>query len=96
MLESGLESAIRRHVKLCGGYAYKFISPGNPGVPDRLCVFPGGQVIFVELKQPGVKDGLSPQQRKTINYLRGLGFVAWKINDLDDFKARLREMGITP
>lgn len=33
-----------------GGLCYKFVSPGNPGVPDRIVITPGGQTIYVELK----------------------------------------------
>lgn len=33
---------------------YKFASPSNAGVPDRI-VIGAGQVIFVELKRPGGK-----------------------------------------
>ena len=88
---------MRLYSRACGGKAYKFVSPGNPGVPDRICVFPGGAVVFVELKRPGRENGLSPQQEKTISYLRGLGFHVWVINDLPDFKKRLaQEFGIGP
>lgn len=96
MRESTLERALREYVKRCGGRAYKFISPGNPGVPDRLCVFPGGLVVFVELKRPDVKDGLSVQQRKTMNYLLSKGCIAWKINNLKDFKEQLYWLGVHP
>lgn len=96
MLESALEHIIYRYSRACGGKAYKFISPGNPGVPDRLCVFPDGRVIFVELKRPGRENGLNPQQRKTISFLRGLGCCAWVINSADDFKRRLHDLGIHP
>lgn len=50
MKESDIEAKLVRGVKALGGIAYKFISPGHPGVPDRLVVLPGGKVIFVELK----------------------------------------------
>lgn len=50
MKESAIEEKLVRGVKALGGRAYKFVSPGNAGVPDRIVVFPGGQVIFVELK----------------------------------------------
>ena len=96
MQESVLESSVRRYSRLCGGKAYKFISPGNPGVPDRLCVFPGGRLIFVELKRPGRSGGYSPRQKKTISYLRGLGFAVWQINSLETFKQRLHDIGIQP
>lgn len=39
-----------REVKKRGGLCYKFTSPGNPGVPDRIVILPGGTTIYVELK----------------------------------------------
>ena len=40
MLENELEKKLRDKVKKLGGKAYKFVSPGNAGVPDRLVVLP--------------------------------------------------------
>lgn len=96
MLESRLEGSIRDYVRKCGGRAFKFTSPGCPGVPDRICVFPGGRVIFVELKRPGVKDGRSPQQKKIGRLLEKLGCDVWLINDRQDFVKRLAMLGVTP
>lgn len=53
MKESEIEARLVRGVKALGGVAYKFVSPGNVGVPDRVVVLPGGRVIFVELKAEG-------------------------------------------
>ena len=50
MKESYIESYLVRKVKEHGGLCYKFVSPGNPGVPDRLIITPTGKTIFVELK----------------------------------------------
>jgi hypothetical protein len=75
-----------------GGKAFKFVSPGNPGVPDRLCVLPGGRIVFVEVKRPGRENGLSLQQQKTVRYIRRLGQTVWVINNFDDFKARLEAL----
>jgi len=33
--ESEIEARLVRGVKALGGVAYKFVSPGNVGVPDR-------------------------------------------------------------
>jgi len=51
MLEKDIEEWLGKQVEKLGGIQFKFISPGNPGVPDRIYIFPGGQVYFVELKQ---------------------------------------------
>lgn len=50
MKESQIESYMVRKVKEHGGLCYKFVSPGCPGVPDRLIILPDGRTIFVELK----------------------------------------------
>lgn len=50
MKESAIEARLVRQVREMGGLCYKFVSPGNPGVPDRLIILPGGRVVFVELK----------------------------------------------
>lgn len=71
MRESKLEARLVRGVKALGGVAYKFVSPGNVGVPDRLVVLPGGVVAFVELKAEGGR--LSPMQGRQISRLRDLG-----------------------
>lgn len=38
--ETDIEYKLRDKVKALGGRAYKFVSPGNAGVPDRLVVLP--------------------------------------------------------
>lgn len=50
MTEKALEKAFVRKVQEHGGITYKFVSPGNAGVPDRIVIAPDGWVWFVELK----------------------------------------------
>lgn len=50
MKESAIEARLVREVKKRGGLCYKFVSPDNAGVPDRIVITPEGQTIFVELK----------------------------------------------
>jgi hypothetical protein len=50
MTESQIESKMVRLVRDRGGLCYKFVSPNNPGVPDRIVIIPGGKTIYVELK----------------------------------------------
>ena len=92
MLESGLEQSLTRAVKQMGGRAFKWVSPGETGVPDRIVILPGGYVIFVELKRPGRVDGRSPRQKKIFRVLSALGCEVWLINDLDDFKTKVRRL----
>lgn len=87
--ESGLERRICEYIRRRGGRAFKFVSPGAPGVPDRLCVLPGGHVIFIEVKRPGRQDGLSVQQKKIIAWLRAAGCVVWTVNDFETFRRLL-------
>lgn len=78
MRENTIEAYLRDRVKNLGGKAYKFVSPGNDGVPDRLVCLPGGRVIFVELKAPGKKPTkLQVLQQKK---LENLGFNVFVIN----------------
>lgn len=50
MRESQIEARLMQGVKSRGGMCMKFISPGLPGVPDRIVLTPNGRIYFVELK----------------------------------------------
>lgn len=51
VLESKIETWLNDQIKKIGGKSYKFVSPGNPGVPDRIYLLPDGRIYFVELKR---------------------------------------------
>ena len=70
MVESSIEAGMRRKVLKRGGLFYKFVSPGNDGVPDRILVHQG-RVVFVEMKQPSGK--LSRMQKFQIERLQRNG-----------------------
>lgn len=72
MAEKDIEQYLRDEVKKASGRAYKFVSPGNSGVPDRLVLFSGGVVIFVELKAKGKKS--KPLQIAQQTRISKLGF----------------------
>lgn len=71
MREKVIEEYLRKQVKASGGKAYKFESPGNDGVPDRIVIFPGSLITFVELKAPGKKP--RPLQVKQMRDLTNFG-----------------------
>jgi len=70
MRERDLESILAREVRRAGGEAYKWISPGNDGVPDRIVIM-NGSVVFVEMKTETGR--LSAVQKVQIRRLRELG-----------------------
>jgi len=71
MRERTVEKVLRTEVVKHGGRAYKWVSPGNTGVPDRI-VFLKGVTFFVEPKAPGKK--LRPNQEVQRKTLAELGF----------------------
>ena len=75
MGETTIEYHLRDQIKAIGGKAYKFISPGNRGVPDRLVCLPKGKIIFVELKDKGKKP-TSKQLNKHAELIR-LGYTVF-------------------
>lgn len=63
--ESKIEEWLNGQIKTLGGKSYKFVSPGNPGVPDRIYLLPGGRIYFVELKRViGKLSGVQVWQRE--------------------------------
>ena len=74
MKERDIEALLRDGVKQLGGKAYKWVSPGSAGVPDRIVILPGGIIHFVEIKQEnGCMSNLQFVQQEK---LRALGAVA--------------------
>lgn len=71
MLEKDIEEILVSGVRKLGGRAYKWISPGNDGVPDRIVFLPGRPPIFVELKSDIGR--LSALQKVQIKRLQELG-----------------------
>lgn len=79
MREKAIEQKLTLMVKRQGGICLKFVSPGFDGVPDRIVLFPGGIVAFVEVKAPGEKP--RPLQISRHKLLRRLGFKVYVLDD---------------
>lgn len=94
MKEYTVEHNIIHQVKARGGVCWKWVSPGRRGVPDRICIFPGPVIVFVELKRPELRDGRSAQQKKVAEILERLGCQVWRIGDPDAFREKLNALGL--
>ena len=81
MNEKEIEQYLVKRVKEIGGRAYKFVSPGNAGVPDRLVCLPGGHATFVELKGPAGR--LTKLQEAQIRKLDMLGHTTFILNSTE-------------
>ena len=69
--EKVLEKYLVSEVKSLGGWAVKLLSGLVTGLPDRLCLLPGGVVAFVEVKTTGKKA--TPRQLIVHKKLMALG-----------------------
>lgn len=52
-LEKAIERYMKKQVEANGGAFFKWVSPQNKGVPDRIVLL-NKQVWFIELKRPGL------------------------------------------
>ena len=93
MRETNLERYASIQMAKIGAKAYKWVCPGVSGVPDRICIFPGGRIVFVEFKRPGLKDGRSARQKKLGRILESLGCIMRRISCKEEFKKLMEELG---
>ncbi len=82
MLEKEIEKRLVKGIKKLGGKAYKFVSPGNAGVPDRVVILPDKQPIFIELKAE--KGKLTELQKNQLKKLVDLGQRVEVLYGVDD------------
>ncbi len=93
MLEKEIEKRLVKGIKELGGKAYKFVSPGNAGVPDRIVILPDKQPIFIELKAE--KGKLTELQKNQLKKLVDLGQrveVLYGVDDVNWFLDLCEEM----
>ena len=84
--EKDVERRLVELVKINNGMCIKLLCDQLTGLPDRMCLFPGHKIIFVELKTTGRK----PRRIQIYihNKLKALGFrveVIDTIKGVEDF-----------
>lgn len=92
--ERDIETYFRHRIETAGGVAFKFVSPGNAGVPDRIVILPWGRVVFVELKQAkGRLSGMQKWQRERIRKRGGTVRTLWSKEQVDEFMQEMEGGG---
>ena len=90
MLEKEVEKKLVRKVRMMCGQAWKFVSPGTAGVPDRIVLLPDGRMAFVEVKRPGEK--MRPLQLRRKRQIEELGFKVYCLDDPEKVEEVLNEI----
>ncbi len=90
MKESRIERELTRRIEAIGGSCFKWVSPGNRGVPDRIVIYQS-EVILVELKRPGEKlRPLQEYQRRKFSELGVVVEVIDSMEGVDEFVQRIQ------
>lgn len=93
MREKVIEQKLVAEVKKAGGICPKWVAPGFNGVPDRIAMFPGGRIAFVEVKAPGEKP--RPLQRARHELLRKMGFRVYVLDEIGKIGGMIDEIRTT-
>jgi|WetSurMetagenome_2_1015567.scaffolds.fasta_scaffold04723_4 hypothetical protein len=82
IIEKTIEQYLYAKICVIGGLCIKLLPDYMTGIPDRLCLFPGGKMVFVETKAPGKKP--RPIQKVMHKKLRDLGFTVIVIDGIQE------------
>lgn len=89
MREAAIDKRCHEEALLRGGVLMR-LRPPPQGVPDRLLLMPGGQVVFVEMKT--ATGSVRPGQKLFLQELSRMQ-VPWRIvRSLDEFTALLDQL----
>lgn len=85
-LERSLKNSVEVKLK---GWCLKLLSAHITGLPDRLCLFPGGRILFVELKTTGKR----PRKIQLFMHrkIRALGFRVEVVDTPEQIKKIIEE-----
>lgn len=90
--EASLESRLGAKIKSMGGWSLKLLPTFVIGLPDRMCLLPGGRIFFAEIKTTGEKPRRS--QLLVHRKLEEMGFKVYVIDSskqMDQILADWRE-----
>lgn len=88
-LEKDIEKAVCSFAKSLGILVYKFTSPSQRSVPDRLFILPNGRGVFmVEFKRRGEKP--TKAQEVEIGKIRKMGIYVGVVDNVVEGKALVK------
>lgn len=87
--EKVLEDKLTKGIERLGGICWKWFSIHITGLPDRICLLPGGRIFFAEIKTTNKKP--KPRQLIVHRQLRNLGFRVEVIDTSEQIKSILME-----
>jgi len=77
--EKVLEKMLVDKITKLGGLCLKLLCTNFTGLPDRMCLLPGGRIFFAEIKTTGLKR--KPRQEWVHSRLSQLGFNVYTIDN---------------
>jgi len=89
--EKILEKKLSMEIEKLGGWSLKLLSTHVTGLPDRMCLLPGGRVFFAEVKT--TKEKPKRIQIWVHNKIRALGFRVEIIDQSEKIKELIRYYG---
>jgi hypothetical protein len=81
MLESAIENKVCDLAKKAGWLSFKFVSPAQRGVPDRIFI-KTGRVVFIEFKAPSKKP--TPLQDHIMRKMVDAGCEVWVCDSIEE------------
>lgn len=91
-MERVVEAYLVDKVKAMGGLAFKWVSPGADGVPDRIIIWPGGIVHFIEVKE---HTHVRAIQRFRLNELRKKGCTVMVLKGKEEVNEYINTMAVS-
>jgi len=89
--EKILEKKLSMEIEKLGGWSLKLLSTHVTGLPDRMCLLPGGRVFFAEVKT--TKEKPKRIQIWVHDKIRALGFRVEIIDQSEKIKELIRDYG---
>ena len=97
MREKDIEKYLCQTVERIGGQAFKFTSPMNRGVADRVVCLPNGTVWFIEVKAPdGRLTELQKRFGQRMTNLRQNYAVLYTKEEVDEWFRTITRLTHTP